>query len=78
VKKSFCTRLGIIVVLVRSLSKLVLELCLFYWPSRTEQKCKEDYEVLVYTSDGLQAHILPNLVETKSFPQRSGNTKTMH
>jgi hypothetical protein len=30
------------------------------------------------TSDGLQAHILPNLMETKLYPQRSGITKTVH
>jgi hypothetical protein len=59
--------------------KACLGACLFYWPPRTEHKCKEDYEVLlVCTSDGLQAHILPNLVETKSSPQRSGTTKTVH
>jgi hypothetical protein len=59
--------------------KACLGACLFYWPPRTEHKCKEDYEVLfVNTSDGLQAHILPNLVETKSSPQRSGTTKIMH
>jgi hypothetical protein len=52
---------------------------LFYWPPRIKHKCKEDYENLfVCTSDGQQAHILPNLVETKLSPQRSGISKTMH
>jgi hypothetical protein len=33
--------------------KACLGACLFYWPPRTEHKCKEDYEVLlVCTSDG--------------------------
>jgi hypothetical protein len=51
--------------------KACLKACLFCQPPRIENKCKEDYEVFfVYTNDGMQANILPNLTKKNHFHKK--------